>query len=77
LSGGPAIQRYKGMPWGPWLRGRERWQYAYWGSRLGWGLAGNLALHKRMQRMILKTSFYDKRYVTEIGIERDVYRRRG
>ncbi len=71
LSGGPAIQRYKGMPWGAWLRGWERVQYAYWGFRLGWGLAGNLALHKRMQRMILKTSFYDKSHVAEISIERD------
>jgi proline iminopeptidase len=70
LSGGSAVQRYKGMPWGPWLQGMDRLRYAWWGFRLGWGLAGNLALHKRMRNLLTRASFHDQRYVQEISPEK-------
>ena len=69
LSGGSAIQRNHGMPWGPWLKGLDRWRYTYRGFRLGWGLTGNLAMHKRMYRLLSRASYHDKRLVPEISIE--------
>ncbi len=68
LSGGSAIQRGKGMPWGNWLTGLDRWRYAYWGFRLGWGIAGNLAIHKRMARLMAEASYVNKALVPRIEI---------
>ena len=68
LSGGSAIQRYGGMPWGSWLVGLERWQFMRWGMRLSWGLRSNLALHKRMLRLLVKASYVDQRYAPVIEL---------
>ncbi len=68
LSGGSAIQRGKGMPWGNWLTGLDRWRFAYWGFRLGWGIAGNLAIHKRLVQLLAQTSYVNKALVPRIEI---------
>jgi pimeloyl-ACP methyl ester carboxylesterase len=68
LSGGSAIQRGKGMPWGNWLTGLDRWRFAYWGFRLGWGIAGNLAIHKRLAQLLAEASYANKALVPRIQI---------
>jgi proline iminopeptidase len=68
LSGGAAIQRGKGMPWGNWLTGLDRWRFAYWGFRLGWGIAGNLAIHKRLAQLLAQASYVNKALVPRINI---------
>jgi 3-oxoadipate enol-lactonase len=68
LSGGSAIQRGKGMPWGNWLTGLDRWRFTYWGFRLSWGIAGNLALHKQMARLLAEASYVNKALVPRIEI---------
>jgi len=69
LSGGPAIRRGRGMPWGNWLTGLDRWRFMFLGLRLGLGI-GNLAVHKRLRGLLWKASYADKRLVP--GSEIDV-----
>jgi pimeloyl-ACP methyl ester carboxylesterase len=75
LSGGSAIQRGKGMPWGNWLTGLDRWRFAYWGFRLGWGIAGNLAIHKRLAQLLVGASYVNKALVPPIEIAPDDHHR--
>jgi proline iminopeptidase len=68
LSGGSAIQRHHGMPWGHWLTGLDRWRYTLWGMWMSWGPGGSLALHKKMLRLIVKASYADKSLAPAIEI---------
>jgi proline iminopeptidase len=68
LSGGSAIQRGKGMPWGNWLTGLDRWRFVYWGFRLGWGIAGNLTIHKRLAQLLAEASYVNKALAPRIEI---------
>jgi proline iminopeptidase len=69
LASASAIQRAKGLPWGNWLTGRNRFHYIYWGFRLSWGLGGNLALHKQMLHLLTYTSYVDKSLAPSVPIE--------
>jgi proline iminopeptidase len=71
LASASAIQRARGLPWGNWLTGRDRFHYIYWGFRLSWGLGGNLALHKKMLHLLTHTSYVDKSLVPHVEIEKD------
>jgi pimeloyl-ACP methyl ester carboxylesterase len=75
LSGGSAIQRHKGMPWGRWLTGLDRWRYTAWGMWMSWGPGGSLALHKKMLRLIVKASYADKSLVPAVEIASGDYHR--
>jgi pimeloyl-ACP methyl ester carboxylesterase len=68
LSGGSAISGAKGMPWGRWLTGLDRWRFTFYGMRLNLGM-GNLEVHKRLRRLLDKASYHDKRLIpiTEIA----------
>ncbi len=65
LSGGPAIVRHRGLPfcW-PWSS-PDTWRYILWGTWLSLG-QGSMALHKRMTRLIWKSSYVDKALIPEI-----------
>ena len=69
LASASAIQRAKGLPWGNWLTGRDRFRYIYWGFRLSWGLGGNLALHKRMLQLLSDASYADKSLAPRVRID--------
>jgi proline iminopeptidase len=68
MASASAIQRAKGLPWGNWLTGRDRFHYIYWGFRLSWGLGGNLALHKQMLQLLTYASYADKNLVPCVEI---------
>ena len=59
LSGSSAIQRHRGMPWGNWLSAPDRARFLWYGLRLSWGVRSNLALHKRLLRLLIKASYVD------------------
>jgi pimeloyl-ACP methyl ester carboxylesterase len=69
LASASAIQRARGLPWGNWLTGWDRWHYIFWGFRLSWELGGNLALHKQMLHLLTYASFVDKGLVPTIPID--------
>jgi proline iminopeptidase len=69
LASASAIQKYKGLPWGNWLTGRDRFHYIYWGFRLSWGLGGNLALHKQMLQLLIAASYANKILAPQVVIE--------
>ncbi len=69
MASASAIQKYKGLPWGHWLSRRVRFHYFYWGFRLGWGLGGNLAVHKQMLRLLMEASYFDKSLVPAVEID--------
>jgi pimeloyl-ACP methyl ester carboxylesterase len=70
LASASAIQRSKGMPWGNWLTGLDRFRFVYWGLRLSWGLGGNLALHKQMLQLLTHASYADKSLIPRVAIEK-------
>jgi len=70
LAGGPAIRRGRGMPWGDWLTGLDRWRFMVLGMRLNLGL-GNLAVHKQLLQLLWKASYADKRQAPQVVIEAD------
>ncbi len=67
LSGGPAIARGRGMPWGRWLTGIDRWRFMWLGLRLSLG-HGNLAVHKQLQHLLAKASYADSRQAPAVVI---------
>ena len=69
LAGASAIQRNKGMPWGNWLTGLDRFRFMYWGLRLSWGWGGNLALHKQQRQLLTYASYADKSLAPHESIE--------
>jgi len=75
LASASAIHRAKGLPWGNWLTGRDRFHYIYWGLRLSWGLGGNLALHKQMLHLLTYASFVDKNLAPPVPLEQSDRRR--
>ncbi len=70
LASASAIQRHRGLPWGNWLTGRDRFHYLYWGFRLSWGLGGSLALHKQMLQLLTNASYADKSLAPRVEIEK-------
>jgi pimeloyl-ACP methyl ester carboxylesterase/AcrR family transcriptional regulator len=70
LSGGSAISRHKGLPWGNWLRGMDRWKFTYYGMQLALGL-GNLAVHKRLRRLLDQASYVDKNLIPVVDIKKE------
>ena len=67
VSGGPAIARCKGMPWGMKRTGLDFWRFIFWGWRLSSGL-GNLALHKKLVRLIWNHSYANRELIPELEI---------
>jgi len=69
-SGWPAVRKW-GLPrnW-KWWKDWEYWQCMYLGTRIVLGL-GNLAIHKKLDYLVAKASYVDKRYVPEVKISRE------
>jgi pimeloyl-ACP methyl ester carboxylesterase len=72
LSGFPAAARY-GFP-GSAFRFYERnyWRIILWGMRLNAG-RGSLALHKKLQNLMERTSYHNKTLFTPVEIDADDY----
>jgi len=70
LSGFPAAASW-GFP-GSAFRVREPdfWRIVVWGMRLNGG-RGNLALHKRLQNLMERATYHDKRFFTPVAIDPD------
>jgi proline iminopeptidase len=70
LSGFPAAARW-GFPgsafrvWEP-----DFWRIVVWGMRLNGG-RGSLALHKRLQNLMGRTTYYDESYFVPVAIDAD------
>ena len=67
VSGGPAIMRGKGMPWGMKYTNIDFWRFISWGWRLSSGM-GNLALHKKLLQLIWRYSYVDRNFIPKIEI---------
>jgi pimeloyl-ACP methyl ester carboxylesterase len=72
ISGGPAIARGKGMPWGMQLTDLDFWQFVSWGLQLSSGF-GSLAVHKKLLRLLWKYSYADKSLIPRLEIIPDDY----
>ena len=68
VSGGPAVRRAKGFPQNFRVIDRDFWRAVWWGLRLAQG-RGNLAVHKRLLRLIASVSYHDPRQAPSIAIE--------
>jgi proline iminopeptidase len=73
VSGGPAIARGRGMPWGMKRTDLDFWRFVSWGFQLSSGL-GSLALHKKFLRLLWKHSYVDKSLMPAIAIVSEDYR---
>jgi proline iminopeptidase len=72
LSGFPAAARW-GFPGSAYrVYERDFWRVVLWGMRLNGG-RGSLALHKRLQNLMGRESYYDKSLFTPVEIEPDDY----
>jgi pimeloyl-ACP methyl ester carboxylesterase len=67
LSGGPSVQRNKGLPWHWRLWEPDFWRFITWGLQLGSG-KGNLAMHKALTQLIRNVSYADRRLAPKIPI---------
>jgi pimeloyl-ACP methyl ester carboxylesterase len=67
LSGGPSVQRNKGLPWHWRVWEPDFWRFIYWGLQLGSG-KGNLAMHKALTQLIRNVSYADRRLSPKIPI---------
>lgn len=67
VSGGSAIARAKGMPWGMRRTDLDFWRFIFWGWQLS-STWGSLALHKKFLRLLWKHSFADKRLMPVVEI---------
>jgi pimeloyl-ACP methyl ester carboxylesterase len=70
LSGGPSVQRNKGLPWHWRLWEPDFWRFIYWGLQLSSG-KGNLAMHKALTQLIRNVSYADRRLAPKIPISRE------
>jgi proline iminopeptidase len=72
LSGFPAAARW-GFPGSAYrVYERDFWRVVLWGMRLNGG-RGNLALHKRLQNLMARESYYDRSLFTPVNVETDDY----
>lgn len=67
VSGSPAIVRGNGMPWGMRHTSLDFWQFIIWGFQLSSGI-GNLAIHKKLLRLLWKHSYVDKKFIPSLII---------
>lgn len=74
MSGWPAVRRWSTPHNWRWRRDREWWQCVAYGTLIILG-KGNLALHKRLDNLVEKASFVDKRLVELWAIEEGDSRR--
>jgi proline iminopeptidase len=74
LSGGPAIRRYKAIPYCIRLTDPNFWRLCWWGIQLAWLGRGNLVIHKKIDRVCNTLCFVDKRLVPEVIIHAEDYR---
>ena len=68
-SGWPAVSKWSIQRYFREQR-KEYGRFMWWGFRLFTGL-GNLAIHKKLDRMIERASFVDKSYVRDVHVEQD------
>jgi proline iminopeptidase len=66
-TGGPAIARCKGMPWGMRRIDPDFWRFIIWGWRLS-SASGSLSLHKKFLRLLWKHSYTKKKLMPELEI---------
>ena len=72
LSGFPAAARW-GFPGSAFrIIEADYWRVIFWGIRLNAG-RGNLALHKKLQNLMGRASYYDKGFFTATQIDPDDY----
>jgi proline iminopeptidase len=72
LSGFPAAARC-GFPGSAFqIYEPDYWRIIVWGIRLNAG-RGDLALHKRLQNLMERASYYDKAFFTPVAIDADDY----
>lgn len=70
LSGFPAAARW-GFPGSAFqMYERDYWRVIVWGIRLNAG-RGDLALHKRLQNLMARASYYDQTLFTPVEIDAD------
>lgn len=70
LSGFPAAARW-GFPGSAFqMYERDYWRVIVWGIRLNAG-RGDLALHKRLQNLMARASYYDQSLFTPVEIDAD------
>ena len=74
LSGGPAIKRHKAIPYCMSLTDPNFWRLCWWGIQLSWLGRGNLAIHKKINRLCDQMCYVDKRLAPEIVIRNEDYR---
>lgn len=55
------------MPWGMQLADLDFWQFVLWGLQLSAGF-GNLAMHKKLLRLLWKYSYADKSLIPRLEI---------
>jgi len=70
LSGGPAVRRYKGIPFHLRWTDMNFWRTSVWGLRLSYGL-GNMVTHKKMLRLLLNYSYVDQNLADHVEILED------
>jgi proline iminopeptidase len=73
LSGGPAIRHYKAIPYCMSLKDPNFWRLCWWGIQLSWLGRGNLAIHKKIDRLCDSMCYFDKRFAPEIVIRDEDY----
>jgi proline iminopeptidase len=73
VSGGPAIARGKGLPWGMHRASLDFWRFAWWGFQVSTG-RGSLAVHKRLLRLLWKLSYVDQRFIPALEIAPEDHR---
>jgi proline iminopeptidase len=70
LSGFPAATRC-GLPGSAFhVHELDYWRIILWGIRLNAG-RGNLALHKKLQNLMARTSYHDEAFFRPVGIDAD------
>jgi pimeloyl-ACP methyl ester carboxylesterase len=74
VSGGPAIARCKGMPWGMRPTEFDFWRFIFWGWQLSSAL-GSLALHKKFLHLLWKHSYADRTLMPVVEIAPEDNRR--
>ena len=73
VSGGPAITRGQGMPWGMRRTDLDFWRFVIWGLQLS-SARGSLALHKKFLRLLWKHSYADKTLIPVVEIAPEDHR---